>query len=129
MPGESTTSAKGDSRFVHRRVANDNVGYTWLEFKEYYGDDAEGAWKNALRVIAFPADYERDWSKMMHSLHLNQQLMKPNVDPHPLPPYFPATELQRELLRPAGPPSPCVASASASMCGAAEKVSLVAARA
>ena len=125
MPGESTTSAKGDSRFVHRRVANDNVGYTWLEFKERYGDDAEEAWSKAPR---FPTGREREFCTMMHALHLTQELMKPNVDPRPMSPHFPSTELQRELRRSAVPAFQCVASASASMRGAAEEESAAAAR-
>ena len=75
--------------------------YTWLEFQEWHGDGAEEASSKAPRV---PTDAEREFCTMMHALHLNQQLMKPNVDPRPMSPHFPSTELQRELCQSAVPP-------------------------
>ena len=104
--------------FAHRRLAKDNVGYTYAEFQEWYGDDAEEAWSKAPKELTYT---QRDFIRSMHSCQLNHYLMKPNVDPTARSPNHTTTELQRELLQSAVLPFQCDASA-ASKCGDAEEV-------
>ena len=100
---------------THLRLAQDNVGYTYAEFQEWYGENAEEAWSKAPKLTYA----QRDFLRSMSIAQLNHGLMKPNIDPTPRSPNHTLTDLQRELLQPAVPPFQCDASA-ASNCGDAE---------
>ena len=116
VPGECRTSDKGGTlSCTHLRLAQDNMGYTYAEFQEWYGENAEEAWSKAPKLTYA----QRDFLRSMSIAQLNHGLMKPNVDPTARSPNHTLTDLQRELLQPAVPPFQCDASA-ASNCGDAE---------
>lgn len=84
------------------RVAQDNVGYTWKQFREWYGEDwaALKAWALAREPAPLETYATGDFCSRLTSMHAmtcNHQDMMPPPNQNPCPPNQGPTALQRQL--------------------------------
>ena len=91
-----------EALFLGQRVANDNVGYTWKQFREWYGEDwaALKAWALAREPAPLETYATGDICSRLTSMHAmtcnHQDMMPPHIQ-NPYPPNQGPTPLSRQL--------------------------------